>query len=92
MGAPAKELGSVVHGLLKRLNKLEGGRLPLCEEETRNAKGRAHTVFSVFFQTIKVLSIVDELSAEVLDPFAGLFLLGWDQLFLRHLGVIVDYS
>lgn len=61
-------------------------------ERAGKAKGRAHALFSVFFQTVEMLSIIDELTAEVLDPLTGLFLFGGDQLFLGHVGVFVYCS
>lgn len=71
------------------VERVRSGGLLWCKGGIGKGMGHAHTVVPIVFQTIKFLSIIDELGAKVLDPFAGFFLFGWDQLFLRHFGVIV---
>lgn len=60
------------------VERVKGGRLLWCKGGGGRGKAHAHTVVPIFFQTIKFLSIIDELGAKVLDPFSGLFLFRWD--------------
>ena len=78
MRASAEEFGTVVHGLLRSLNELKAAGCFGVRGGGGRGKAHAHTVVPIFFQTIKFLSIIDELGAKVLDPFSGLFLFRWD--------------
>lgn len=51
--------------------------------------GLSYGIFSVFFQSVKVLPVFKELCTKSLYSFAGFFLFGGDQFPLGQFGVVV---
>lgn len=54
--------------------------------------GHTYTVFAVSFQTVESLPVVEQVGAESLDTFMGLFLFGGNKLLFGGFGVIVYCS
>lgn len=59
------------------------------ENRSRDNQGTAYGIFSVFFQSVKVLPVFKELCTKSLYSFVGFFLFGGDQFPLGQFGVVV---